>query len=214
MSRKKKAFWVTIILVIYAVIAILGFLVAYYVKTTYIDPQKVKTITPSVTPIPAPSGFKTYQDTEQKYTVFYPEELQVKENPIGFGVKTVELRSEENSDPAYQADIRILTVPKHLAKAIGQDFESYFTMEDGSTKTIESPVGEDKSAEQFTKVRSRDINGLRALDYSSVPSPNPDNQQPEIGTFVEAGDNIVMFATGSDNRSQLEEVLRTFNYNQ
>lgn len=214
MSKKKKAFWVTMLLVIYAVIAILGFLVAYYVKTTYIDPQKSKTAAPSATPIPAPSGYKTYQDTEQKYSVYYPQELQVKENPIGFGVKTVELRSEENSDPEYQADIRILTVPKHLAKAIGQDFESYYTMEADSSKTIESPVGEEKAAEQFTKVRNRDINGLRALDYSSIPSPNPDNQDPEIGTFVEAGDNIIMFATSSDNRDQLEEVLRTFNYNQ
>jgi hypothetical protein len=214
MSPKKKALWVSLILVIYVVIAILGFLVAYYVKTTYIDPQRKAYTVPTTTPIPAPSGYKTYQDTEQKFSVFYPEALQVKENPIGFGVKTVELRSEENTDTAYQADIQILTVPKHLAKAIGQDFETYITMEDGSSKTIESPVGENKSAEQFTKVRTRDINGLRALDYTSVPSPNPDRVDPEIGTFVEAGDNIIMFATSSDNRAQLEEVLRTFTYTQ
>lgn len=213
MSPKKKALGVTLILVIYVVIAILGFFVAYYVKTNILEPKQQANI-PKPTAVPAPSGYKTYESPDQQFSLVYPESMEVKENPIGFGVKTVEIRSQDNTDPIYEADIRILTVPKMLAKTIGQDFETFYEMQNNETKTIENPDPENKSAEAFTKIRNREINGLRALDYNSTPSPNPDNQEPEIGTFVEAGNNLVFFATSPDGREQLEEVLRTFNYNQ
>lgn len=171
---------------------------------------------PKATPMPdiAPSGYQIYENKEQKFSMQYPEELKVKENPVGFGVNTIEMRSPENADPVYAPDIQVLTVPKALAKTIGQDFESYFEMADNSSKIIESPLDQGEKAEKFTKIRNREINGLRALDYTSVPSPNTDNQDPELGTFVEVGNNLLIFASGSDDREQLEEVLKTFNYNQ
>ena len=214
MSQKKKVLGVILLLIIYFVIAIAGFLIAYYVKTNFMEPQTAAT--PKVTPAsaPAPSGYQTYENKEQKFSMQYPETLTVKENSVGFGVNTIEMRSPENTDPAYAPDIQVLTVPKALAKTIGQDFESYFEMADNSSKVIESPLDQGKKAEKFTKIRNREINGLRALDYTSVPSPNTDNQDPENGTFVEVGNNLIIFASGSDSREQLEEVLNTFNYNQ
>lgn len=213
MSPKKKVLGVTLILVIYVVIAALGFLIAYYVKTNLLEPKQ-QANTPKPTAVPAPSGYKVYESTDQKFSLAYPENLEVKENPLGFGVKTVEITGGKNPETAGIADIRILTVPKLLAKTAGQDFESFYSMQDNETKTIESPDTENASSEQFTKIRNREINGLRALDYSSVPFPNPDNQAPEIGTFVEAGNNLVIFATSPDGREQLEQVLKTFNYTQ
>jgi hypothetical protein len=212
MSPKKKVLGVTLLLVIYVVIAIVGFLIAYYVKTNFLD-QKTQS-TPKVTPAPAPSGYQTYQSNDQQFSFHYPEELKSTEESIGFGVKTVELRSAENQDPEYVADIRILTVPKTLAKTIGQDFDEYYDMAENSSKTIKSPIGDTEKAEELTKIRNREINGLRAVDYTSVPSPNPDNYEPEIGTFVETGNNLIIFATSQDNRTQLDEVLKTFNYTQ
>lgn len=211
MSSKKKTLGVTLILIIYVIIAFVGLLIAYYIKTNFFE-QKQQTNTTQPTGTSVPSGYKTYESRDQKFSLTYPEDLIVQENPLGFGVKTIEMRSQDNADPAYQADIRILTVPKLLAKTIGQDFESFYSMQDGTTKTIENPDPENKSAEAFTKIRNREINGLRALDYSSVPSPNPDKADPEIGTFVEAGNNLVIFATSADGKEQLEEVIHTFKF--
>lgn len=211
MSPQKKALGITVLLILYVVIAALGFFAAYYIKTNYFQSTK-QTNTPNPTAIPAPSGFKTYESKEQHISLSYPSTLEVKEHAIGLGVKTVEMKSSTNTDTDATATIRILTVPKLLAKTIGQDFESFYNMQENMTKTIESPNPENKHSEQFTKIRNREVKGLRALDYTSVPSPNPDNQNPEIGTFVEADNNLIIFATSSDNRDQLEKVLKTFNY--
>ncbi len=212
MSKRKKYVGVALILLLYVIIAIAGFFVIYAFKDTLGLGKKTTSQTPVASPIPAPSGFQTYQNTEQKYSLQYPESLNLQEKPYGFGVNTIELRSDENADPAYAPEIQVLTVPKALAKTIGQDFESYYTMKENETKIIKSPLNEEETAENFTKVRNREINGLRGLDYTSTPSPNHDDQAPEIGTFVEAGDNLLIFATHEESRTQLEEMLKSFNF--
>lgn len=212
MPKSKKYLGVALLLFLYVTIAIAGFFVIYMFRDALGLGKSATSQTPIASPIPAPSGFQTYQNSEQKYSLQYPQSLNLQEKPYGFGVNTIELRSDENADPAYAPEIQVLTVPKALAKTIGQDFESYYKMSENETKTIKSPLNEDETAESFTKVRNREINGLRALDYKSVPSPNPDNQVPEIGTFVEAGDNLLIFATHEESRTQLEEMLKTFNY--
>ncbi|MBA3724191.1 MAG: hypothetical protein H0W89_04890 [Candidatus Levybacteria bacterium] len=212
MSKRKKYIGVALILFMYVIIAVAGFFVIYVLRDTLGLKKSTISQTPKVSLIPAPSGFQTYQNSEQKYSLQYPKSLHLQEKPYGFGVNTIELRSEENADPAYAPEIQVLTVPKALAATIGQDFESYYKMNENETKTIKSPLNEEESAENFTKVRNREINGLRGLDYTSTPSPNPDNQVPEIGTFVEAGDNLLIFATHEESRMQLEEVLKSFNY--
>ncbi len=213
MTKKKKYLGVTLIVLLYVVIAIIGFFIVYFIKTAVIKTPATETPTTAKPTVPpAPSGFKTYQNTDQKYSLNYPETLQIKESSYGFGVNTVELRSEDNADPAYAPDVQILTVPKNIAKAIGQDFETYHAMADKSSRSIKSPFGQDSGSEIFTKVRNREVNGLRAIDYTSVPNPNPDNQEPELGTMVETKGALVIFASGSDDREQIEEVLKTFKF--
>lgn len=211
MSGKKKILGVVLLLILYVAIALAGFFVAYLVKK-HAMPQKASQPAMMITPLPTQAGLQTYTNTDAKVSLQYANTLKSTETNVGFGVKRVELRGADNMDPAYVADIQILTLPKSLAKTIGQDFESYYTMEPNSSKEVKSPMAEEKSAQVFTKVRNRTVNGLRALDYSSVPSPNPDNEDPETGTFVEAGNNLVFFAAYPDTREQLEEILKTFQY--
>lgn len=211
MTQRKKVLGVALILVIYVVVALAGFFLVYLIKTAVNKPAGPSK-TANVTPIPAPSGFVTYQNEKQNFSVSYPQDLQKKESSYGFGVNTVELRSDENSDPAYAPDIQILTVPKPLAKAAGQDFETYYKMTDRTTISISGELkGDAKAEERFTKVRNREINGLRAVEYSSVPNPNPDDVEAEIGVFIEKGNDLIIIAGGETERDQLEKVLQTFN---
>lgn len=211
MSGRKKALGVFLIVFVYIVIALLGFFIVYYVKTTG-HPPEIKTPLPKVTPAPVPSGFKTYENTKQKIALSYPSTLQVKENSYGMGVSTVEMRSAENTNKQDAPDVQMLTVPKTMAMAIGQDFDAYYAMADNTTKLISSPLNGSKTAENFTKVQNRNINGMRAFEYSSVPQPNPNNQEAEIGVFIETGSELTIFATGENDRAQLETMLTTFTY--
>lgn len=210
MSKKKKYLGVAIIVSIYFLIAFTGFFVIYLIKGNLGSSKETSTTVTKTTPMPAPTGYKTYQNPNQKFSVSYPQDLTVKESGYGFGVNTVEMRSADNKNTADAPNIQILTVPKSLAATIGQDFDSYYKMDDNSTKVIKSPTG--KGDESFTKVRNRDINGLRAVEYSSVPSPNPDNQEPEIGVFIETGNDMTIIATGETDRAELEKMLSTFTY--
>jgi hypothetical protein len=213
MSKKRKILGVILILFIYIVIAILGFFVVYLFKNAGTKNANTTNATTVVktTPIPVPTGYKTYQNSSQKFSVGYPQDLKVKESGYGFGVNTIEMRSPDNSSSANAPDIQILTVPKTLASTIGQDFDSYYQMADNSTKVIKSPTS-GNGDEAFTKVRNREINGLRAVEYASVPSPNPDKDEPEIGVFIETGSDMTIIATGESDRAEMEKMLQTFTY--
>ncbi len=213
MSQRKKTFGVILIVFVFIIIAVAGFSVVYLIKNAVTKPQVTTSIPKQTQPTPVP-GFKTYQVKDKKISVDFPSELQLKESSFGLGVSTVELRSPDNTDPAYAPDVQMLVVPKTLALAIGQDFSTYYEMPDNTTKTIESPLDKEKAAENLTKIRNREINGHRALEYSSVPSPNPENQTPEIGVFIEAGDDMIIISTNGNNREQLEKMLSTFQYPQ
>lgn len=214
MTQRKKVLGVVLILVIYVVIALAGFFLVFLIKNALNKPGDYAK-TPKVTTIPAPSGFVTYQNEKENFSLSYPETLKKKETSYGFGINTIELRSEENTDPAYAPDIQILTVPKSLAKTAGQDFDAYYDMTDGTTSNVSGQLkGDTKAEERFTKVRNRDINGLRAFEYSSVPNPNPEDIEAEIGVFIEKGNDLVIIAGGETEREQLENVLKTFNTSQ
>jgi len=213
MTKRKKILGVTLILVAYIAIAVLGFFIVYWVKAAGTKPQSHTASVSQITPAPAPSGYKVYQNSSQKFSVSYPQNLKVKEAGYGFGVNTIEMRSSENASSSSAPDIQILTVPKTLAATIGQDFDSYYQMTDNTTKIIKSPT-RNNGDESFTKVRNRNINGLRGVEYASVPSPNPDKEEPEIGVFIETGSNMTIIATGEDDRTELEKMLTTFAYPQ
>ena len=214
MSNQKKTLGVTLLVVIYAVVALIGFFIIYFIKTQ-LDHKKATPTSATKQqslPTPIPGESKTYKNTSANFALNYPSDLSMEETPYGLGVNAVELRSNDNTDKDYAPNVQMLTVPKALAKAVGQDFDGYYAMADNTTKVIASPLGTDKTAESFTKIRNREVNKLRALDYSSVPSPNPDNEEPEIGTFIEAGDTIIIISTGESDRASLEDILKTFTY--
>src|SRR6266568_6836672 len=108
--------------------------------------------------------------------------------------------------------IQILLLPKSLAQTVGQDFDSYYAMADHATKVIKNPLSQDNTTEKFTKIRNRTVNGLQALDYQSLASNAPVGSQPEIGTFIVAGSNLILISTGEDNKTELEEMLSSFTY--
>jgi hypothetical protein len=209
MSNNKKALWISFFLIVYVVIAVIGFFVVYFIKNAVSKPVVTPIAVAHPTREPVPTGFKTYQNSDQKFSVSYPSTLKETDTAHGFGVNTIELRSKDNANPTYAPDIQILTVPKMLATTIGQDFDSYYAMPDNATKTITSPT-DSKTAEVFTKIKNRDISGLRAVEYSSVPSPKQENQEAEIGVFIEKGSDMIIVAGSESNRDQLEKVLTTF----
>jgi hypothetical protein len=151
-------------------------------------------------------GLKIYENSSNKFSVQYPDELQVKEKPVGMGVSTVELRSEDNLDEDYLADIQMMTIPKYLAKAIGQDFDEYYKMDDNTSKTI---TAEDKS-QVLVKVKNRSINDLRAFDFKSTGEA--EDGGTTIGAYVEMGDKILIISTQEENKEELETMLSNFRY--
>lgn len=213
MTTRKKAIGVTLLLLLYFVIAIIGFMVVFFLKNTSSKtPPTNHSQTKNVALSPIPTGFKEYSNAKQKFKVSYPEDLSLKEQSYGFGVNTVELRTDTNKDTANAPDVQILTVPKAIAKAVGQDFDIYYDMPANSTKIISGKLKGIEGEEQFTKVKNREIQGLRAVEYSSLPTPNKDNVEAEIGVFIETGNDMTIIATGESQREDLEKILATFTY--
>jgi hypothetical protein len=211
MPSNKKKLWLLAIVLIYVALAVAGFVVAYMVKT-YFLPKTAPVTAPNisrVTPVQTPNGWKTYTNGDLKITFSYPSSESIKTSSYGFGVTSVSLQ-----DARGNTDFQILLLPKSLAQAVGQDFDSYYAMQDNTTKVIKSPLSQDNTTEKFTKIRNRSVNGLQALDYQSLASSAPAGAQPEIGTFIAAGNNLILISTDSSNKTQLEEMLTSFTYSE
>jgi hypothetical protein len=193
-----------IIAIVVALVAIGGVLLLK--KNTSSLPQKSSDHTRSG-PETQQSGLKIYKNSSNKFSVQYPDELQVTEKAVGMGVTTVELRSKDNLDEDYLADIQMMTIPKYLAKAIGQDFDEYYNMSDNTSKTI---AAEDKSR-VITKVKNRSIHDLRAFDFKSTG--DAEDKGTTIGVYIETGDKIVIISTQEENREELETMISNFTYN-
>lgn len=209
MSKNKRRLWLLSMLLIYVAIAIGGFVVAYEIKNNF-SASKPLVPTPTisiVTPVAVPTGWKTYSNQDDKVTFSYPSTDQIKTSSYGFGVSSIALQDKNGS-----TDYQVLFLPKSLAQAVGQNFDDYSSMPDNTTKTIKSPLSQDDMTEKFTKIRNRSINELQALDYQSLASNAPKGSQPEIGTFIVAGNNLILFSTGENNKTQLEEILSSFSY--
>lgn len=212
MTRTKKFIGVTLMIIVYFVIAALGFFVVYLFKTNSQPPKNNQTqITqsPKKTNTP-PSEFKSYENPNQKFSMSYPETLDMSEKSYGLGVNAIELRSNDNANTSNLANVQILTVPKSIAKMIGQDFDAYYQMQPNETKIITGELQGKKEEQKFTKVRSREINGMRAVEYTSVPNPNPEDYEAELGVFIENGNDLTIFVTGESEKEQLEKILTTY----
>lgn len=208
-KRLPKSILITIILVIF--IGLSGILVLK--KNTLSQPDSTKdgsqkTTSVSPTTKPKQPGLATYTNSASKFSIDYPDDFQVNEKTIGMGVSTVELRSENNLDENYLADIQMMTIPNYLAKAIGQDFNEYYNMNDNSSKTI---TLQEKSQE-ITKVKNRTINDQRAFEFRST-DPSGENTNVTIGVYIEMGDKILIVSTQESNRAELEKMLENFTYN-
>jgi len=209
MSKNKQRLWLFFMLFLYAIIAVVGFGIAYFVKTTFFQAKQAVPKVSSITPLPTQPGWKTYTNSSVKITFSYPPTDTVKTSSYGFGVTSLML-SQTNGD----VDLQMLLLPKTLAQTVGQDFDGYYAMQDNTSKVIKSPLSQDNATETFTKIDNRSINGLKALDYQSVSSNAKPDAQPEIGTFIQAGSNLILISTGKSNKTALEQMLESFRYTQ
>jgi len=210
MRTENKQLWLISLILIYLAIAIGGFLVVYIVRT-YFLPQNAPTepTVSNVTPVKPPTGWKKYTNTDLHIGFSYPAADTLKSSSYGLGVTNVII-----TDSQGETDFQLLLLPKSLAQAVGQDFDSYYAMQDNTTKTIKSPLSQDNTTEKFTKIRDRSVAGLQAVDYQSVASNAPTGTEPEIGTFISTQDNIILISTDSGNKTPLEQLLSSFTYTQ
>ncbi len=210
MSKVKPRLFLVSMLLIYVGIAVGGFVVAYVVKHDFLSSNTSVIPTPTIShvkPVQTPSDWKTYTNSDDKLKFAYPTSDRIKTSSYGFGVSSVALQNANG-----EVDFQILLLPKSLAQTVGQDFDSYYAMADHATKVIKNPLSQDNTTEKFTKIRNRTVNGLQALDYQSLASNAPVGSQPEIGTFIVAGSNLILISTGEDNKTELEEMLSSFTY--
>ncbi len=212
MSKAKQRLMLFFFILMYVGLAVAGFGVAYYIKVSFFAPtqstsQSAKQAT--VTPIPAPKGWKTYTNTDFKLSFSYPPTDAAQTKSYGFGVSSVSMNTTNGN-----LDFQILFLPKTLASAVGQDFDSYYAMPDKTTKVIKSPLSQDSTTDNFTKIHDRTVNGNQALDYQSIASNAKPGTPAEIGTFIEVGNNLVLISTGRTNKENLEKMLSSFHYQQ
>lgn len=209
MSKTKQQLWLFSMLLMYVAIAVAGFTIAYIIKTDFVSknpPNNQPSVTPSKTKS-APTGWKTYTDTTDNLQFYYPATDKVQTKSYGFGVSSI-IFTHANS----QTDFQILLLPKSLAQTIGQDFDSYYAMPNNTTKTIKNPLSQDNTTEKFTKIRNKTVDGNRAIDYQSIASNAKPGTIPEIGTFIEAGNNLLLISTEQNNKNNLVKIVGSFRY--
>lgn len=157
---------------------------------------------------PQAGQWNTYHNSEGKFSVLYPAELQVRETAQGFGVSSIEFRNAVNS--AVPAEYQVLVFPKILGKTIGQDFDKSYAAGSGTVSVIQNPNG--GSQQKMTKLQNRTVNGQRAFDFQSVTEPADPNTTAEVGTYVELGNNIAVFSTAQSRRGTLDNMLASLKY--
>jgi hypothetical protein len=216
MQKRKLLYWFLIIFVLYTIIALVGFGIVYFVKTA--TQQKKQTQPTNIQPhkatvmITPPTTWKKYETPKKDFSLSYPEDLSAKETSYGLGISSVTMKSADNTDPNNAPDYQLLTMPKTIAKNLGQDFNNYYAMADNETKTISNPFTKEKTTQQITKIDTRDIKNHRAVDYKSTTASATNDAEAEIGIFIEDGDNIIMISTGESNKAELEQVIGTLTF--
>jgi hypothetical protein len=207
MSKNKQKLWLFSMILIYVMVAIAGFVVVYMVKTYFLpqNPSDQTQVTAKVTSVPVPDGWKTYTDSIDKISFAYPSTDTVQTKSYGFGVSSLILQTRKST-----TDVQILLLPSTLATAAGQDFDTYYAIQNNTTKTINSPVSQDNTTEKFTKIKNTTVDGNEAVDYQSIASNAKPGTMPEVGTFIIAGSNLMLFSTAQNNKDTLEKILSTF----
>ena len=145
--------------------------------------------------------------TDYQLQFAYPSTDVINTKSYGFGVTSLALTNKNGN-----VDFQILLLPKSLAQTVGQDFDGYYSMSDNTTKIIKNPLAQDNTTEQFTKINNITIDGNKAVNYQSLASNVKPGTLPEIGTFIEIDNNLVLFSTEPNNKNKLEEMLKLFRY--
>lgn len=171
------------------------------------------TITPT---IPQPTSHqttpillnKTYTNKENNFSIAYPENETIQENDHGFGVIDVALFDHTHNSSAAAPEIQFLLTPKTIADLIGQNFDQLYSLPSPSAQIMQI----NKQSQQFTKIQNRTIAGLRAFDFTSTSYPVNPNEQPQVGAFIELGDNLFTISTSQSNQAILDAMLASFKY--
>jgi hypothetical protein len=214
MTPAQKTRGIFLIVGLYVVIAVVGFFVVYFIKKTYFPisktaPTPIVTVS-KVTKTALPANWKTYKDPTNGISFSYPGDLKLKASSYQFGVSNVEMRSADNTDPNNSADYQLLVLPKTLAMAAGQDFDSYYNAPNNTTKPVTSPLSNKKTQQNFTKIDNRIISGHQAFDYRSSPQNASANSEAEVGVFIEDGNNLILISAGESSKDELDQILQTF----
>lgn len=211
---QKKRSVAKIIFIILGILLLLFMLILtaayFFLQSQGLTPDKLnpEPKAPATTIAPRNTTTNTYKNQNYNFSMPIEKDLQVKETPYGFGVTSVELRSE-NTPADYGADLQMLVFPKALGVAIGQDFDKQYSLPENTKQEIKDPSG---AAQNFTKVRNRMVKDLRAFEFTSSPIPADPELEAEIGIYIEMGNDVLVVTTGESHRDQLEAMLADFTY--
>ena len=183
-----------------------GALASVFLRTTFPQIFSDESSTPTKTemqPTIASDRWDFYRDESNKFSLPYPKGLTVEKSTYGVGVNSIELQ-----DRTGTVKYRILIFPKRLGALIGQDFAAYKAMAP-QTATVISEVNA-QEAQRFVKIRDRLVGQYEAIDFLSTASPPEPNEIPEVGTYIEVGENVVVISTAEENKETLEAMLTDF----
>jgi len=214
MMQNRRKLWLFFVILVYFLVAILGFFLIYFIKTSFFTPKlapskAVKTVV-KTTPVPIPKGWGEYTNTDYHITLSYPPTDTFTTSSYGFGITNVTIQNSKTKS----VDFQLLFLPKSIAEMVGQDFDTYYSLPNNTTRVIKNPLKKDNTTEKFTKIRNRTIKGNQALDYRSIASNAPSGSPYEIGTIISVGNNLLLIATSADNKKKLEELLISFTYSE
>lgn len=172
-------------------------------------PQPIKEKTPANFKTSDGKNWSTYTNNNLHFSLPHPADMKAQESSYGMGVSNTELRSAD-STAEDTPDYQILTFPKTLGGMIGQNFDAYKAMANNSSKVIKNP--QSQTSERFVKIRNRTISNYEAIEFSVTAEPPDPDEIPEIGVYIDVGENIVIISTGEDNKAELEQMLGSFQY--
>lgn len=209
----KKSFplkWILII-VLLAEIVLAGIYLIFKSQSVKQNPVQAPTQIPQTSFSPAPadktSNWKTYINNKYQFSISYPENLSVKEEPHDFLGSQIYFLDEKEATPSG-IKVSAIVYDKALGKTIDQDFDTLYALLPSTSKTItNSVVGSNK----LTKVQNRTVGGKLAFDYirNSLPI---DTVNPEVGvgTYIDLSTSILILEAAEADRSLLDQMLGTF----
>lgn len=164
----------------------------------------------TISPKPATQkpGWKLYQDTAGQFSFSYPPSLQIKEKSYGLGVTSISL---SNSDSPQNPQFQMITFPMQIGNLIGQNFNNYYIMKNGTSAIVQSPQ-QSQSSEQITKIQNTTVDGLKAVEISATAYPVNPKATPNIGRYIQVGNNMFIILTSPVNQPTLDAILASFQY--